>query len=83
MGAQLCGSDQGHVHIIRHEISEDSNCLKTTYNNYDGGKFVQNSVYPFERKRRSCCSKSTEDYLIDVGRSSNHVSLYAASQLAS
>lgn len=51
MGTQLCGSDEGHVHIIRHEMSEDNNYLKTTYTIYDGGKFVQNSVYHFERKR--------------------------------
>ena len=51
MDTKLCSSGEGHVHMIRHEISEDKNQLKTTYVIYEGGKFAKNSVYHFERKR--------------------------------
>ena len=50
MTSPLCNSSEGHVHNITHELSHDSNHLKTTYTIFKGGKFEKNSVYHFVRK---------------------------------
>ena len=50
MNTSLCNSLEGHVHMIRHELSQGSSHLKTTYTNYKGGEFEQDSIYHFNRK---------------------------------
>ena len=45
----LCNSDEGHVHGITHELSDDGN-LKTTYTIFHKGRFQKNSIYHFVRK---------------------------------
>ena len=47
----LCNSAEGHVHMIKHEMTQDNNHLKTTYTIYSNGKFEKNSVYHFNRKQ--------------------------------
>jgi hypothetical protein len=47
----LCNSAEGHVHMIKHELSKDNNHLKTTYTIYSDGKFEKNSIYHFDRKQ--------------------------------
>ena len=49
MSTKLCSSMQGHVHKIRHELSDDNARLRTTYTIYKNGKFEKNSIYRFER----------------------------------
>lgn len=51
MNTPLCNSADAHVHVIRHELSQDNNHLKTTYTIYKGGKPEKNSVYHFDRKK--------------------------------
>jgi hypothetical protein len=51
MDTSLCNSGEGHVHMIKHELSEDNNHLKTTYTIYNNGKFENDSIYHFDRKR--------------------------------
>lgn len=51
MSTPLCGSAEGHVHMIKHELSRDNNHLKTTYTIYSEGKFQKNSIYHFDRKQ--------------------------------
>jgi hypothetical protein len=51
MNTPLCNSAEDHVHMIKHELSQDNNHLKTTYTIYSGGKFQKNSTYHFERKQ--------------------------------
>lgn len=51
MSTSLCNSAQGHVHTIKHELSQDNNHLKTTYAIHKDGKFEKNSTYHFDRKR--------------------------------
>ena len=51
MNTSLCNSTESHVHKIRHELSEDSSHLKTTYTIYTDGKFEKDSIYHFDRKR--------------------------------
>lgn len=50
MDTQLCSSVEGHVHMIKHELSQNNNHLKTTYAIYKDGKFEKNSIYHFIRK---------------------------------
>lgn len=51
MNTPLCNSVEGHVHMIKHELSQDSNHLKTTYTIHKDGKFEKNSTYHFNRKK--------------------------------
>lgn len=51
MASPLCNSSEGHVHNITHELSQDSNRLKTTYTIFNGGEFEKNSIYYFVRKQ--------------------------------
>lgn len=51
MTTQLCNSREGHVHNITHDLSRDSNHLKTTYTIFKDGVFEKNSVYSFTRKQ--------------------------------
>ena len=51
MNTSLCNSGDGHVHMIKHELSQDNNHLKTTYTIYSNGKFEKNSIYHFDRKQ--------------------------------
>jgi hypothetical protein len=37
--------------MIRHELSQDSNYLRTTYTIYKDGKFEKDSIYHFNRKK--------------------------------
>ncbi len=48
--SSLCNSNEGHVHKITHEMTNDNNHLKTTYTIFKDGKFKKNSVYHFVRK---------------------------------
>ena len=50
MGTPLCGSAEGHVHAIKHELSKDDNHLKTIYVIYQDGKLQKHSIYHFDRK---------------------------------
>lgn len=50
MATSLCNSVEGHVHMIKHELSQENNHLKTTYTIYKDGKFKKNSIYHFNRK---------------------------------
>lgn len=50
MNTSLCKSAESHVHMIKHELSNDSNHLKTTYTIFKEGKFEKNSIYHFDRK---------------------------------
>ena len=51
MNTPLCNSADDHVHMIKHELSNDNNHLKTTYTIYSGGKFQKNSSYHLDRKQ--------------------------------
>jgi len=51
MKTSLCNSAEGHVHEIKHELSQDNNHLKTTYTIYKDGKHEKDSIYHFNRKR--------------------------------
>jgi hypothetical protein len=51
MDSSLCNSGEVHVHMIKHELSEDTNQLRTTYTIYKDGKFKKNSIYNFSRKQ--------------------------------
>ena len=51
MNTSLCNSMEGHVHMIKHELSQDSNHLRTTYTIYKDGKFEKDSIYHFKRKK--------------------------------
>ena len=50
MNTPLCNAAEGHVHKIKHELSQDSNHLITTYTIYSNGKFEKDSIYHFDRK---------------------------------
>ena len=50
MSTSPCNSVEGHVHMIRHELSQDSNHLRTTYTIYKNGEYEKDSIYHFERK---------------------------------
>ena len=47
---RLCNSAESHVHMIRHELSQDNNHLRTTYTIYTDGKYEKDSIYHFDRK---------------------------------
>lgn len=49
MQSALCNSTEGHIHNIKHELSQDNNHLKTTYTSFEDGKFKKNSIYHFDR----------------------------------
>lgn len=49
--SSLCNSSEGHVHMIKHELSQDDNHLTTTYAIYNDGKLQKNSIYHFDRKK--------------------------------
>ena len=51
MNTPLCNSAEGHVHMIKHELSQDKNHLRTTYTIYNNGKFEKDSIYHFDRKK--------------------------------
>jgi len=46
----VCRSDEGHVHQIRHELSPDGKNLKTIYTIYEKGKRKSDSIYHFVKK---------------------------------
>jgi len=50
MNTSLCNSAEGHVHGIKHELSQDNNHLKTTYTIFKDGKHEKDSIYHFDRK---------------------------------
>lgn len=50
MSSPLCNSAEGHVHMIKHELSQDNSHLKTTYTIFQDGKLQKNSIYHFDRK---------------------------------
>ena len=50
MNTSLCNSVEGHVHMIKHELSQDNNHLRTTYTIYNNGKYEKDSIYHFDRK---------------------------------
>jgi hypothetical protein len=50
METSLCNSTEEHVHMIRHELSDDSKQLKTTYTIYSDGKYKKDSIYHFQRE---------------------------------
>ena len=50
MNTALCNSAEGHVHAIKHELSQDNKHLRTTYTIYKNGKFEKDSIYHFDRK---------------------------------
>ncbi len=51
MNTSLCNSDEGHVHMIKHQLSKDNNHLRTTYTIYNKGKFEKDSIYHFDRHK--------------------------------
>jgi hypothetical protein len=51
MNTSLCNSDEGHVHMIKHQLSKDNNHLRTTYTIYNNGKFEKDSIYHFDRNK--------------------------------
>jgi hypothetical protein len=50
MKTSTCNSVDGHVHMIKHEMTQDNNHLKTTYTIYKNGKYEKDSIYHFKRK---------------------------------
>jgi len=50
MNTSTCNSVDGHVHMIRHELAQDNNHLRTTYTIYKDGKYEKDSIYHFKRK---------------------------------
>ena len=51
LNTALCNSAEGHVHGIKHELSQDNKHLKTTYTIYKDGKYEKDSIYHFNRKK--------------------------------
>jgi hypothetical protein len=51
MDTPLCNSTESHVHMIKHELSEDHEHLKTTYTIFTGGNYEKDTIYHFDRKR--------------------------------
>jgi len=49
MDTALCNSPEGHVHMIKHELSNNNN-LKTSYVIHKDNKLQKTSVYHFVRK---------------------------------
>ena len=50
MNSTLCNSSEGHIHMIRHELSQNNTHLKTTYTTFKDGKYKKDSIYHFDRK---------------------------------
>ena len=50
MNTSPCNSVEDHVHMIRHELSQDSNHLRATYTIYKDGMYEKDSIYHFTRK---------------------------------
>ena len=50
MSTSPCNSVEGHVHMIKHELSQDSKNLRATYTIYSDGKYEKDSIYHFKRK---------------------------------
>jgi hypothetical protein len=50
MNTSTCNSVDGHVHMIKHELAQDNNHLRTTYSIYKDGKYEKDSIYHFKRK---------------------------------
>jgi len=50
MSTALCNSNEDHVHMITHELSNGGKHLKTTYTVYKDGKKSGASIYHFDRK---------------------------------
>ena len=50
MNSPLCNSSEGHIHMIRHELSQNNTHLKTTYTTFKDGKYKKDSIYHFDRK---------------------------------
>ena len=50
MKTSLCNSIEGHVHTIKHELSQNNNHIRTSYTIYKNGKYEKNSIYHFDRK---------------------------------
>ena len=51
MNTSLCNAAEAHVHMIKHELSNNNNHLKTTYTIYNNGKFEKDTIYHFDRKK--------------------------------
>jgi len=49
MRSPLCNSTEGHIHNIKHELSQGNNHLKTTYTSYKNSKVQKKSIYHFDR----------------------------------
>lgn len=50
MKTALCNSVEGHVHIIKHELSQNNNHIRTSYTIYKNGRYEKDSTYHFDRK---------------------------------
>ena len=50
MNTSPCNSVESYVHMIKHELSQDSNNLRTTYTIYKDDKYEKDSIYHFKRK---------------------------------
>jgi hypothetical protein len=50
MNTSLCNAADVHVHMIKHELSQNNNHLRTTYTVYNNGKYEKDSIYHFDRK---------------------------------
>ena len=51
MASSVCNSAEGHVHMIKHEFSQENNHLRTTYTIFKDGELQKNSIYHFDRKK--------------------------------
>lgn len=50
MQSELCNSAEGHVHMIKHELSNDRSHLKTSYVIFQDNAYQKTSIYHFDRK---------------------------------
>ena len=50
MNTPLCNAADVHVHMIKHELSQNNNHLRTTYTVYNNGQYEKDSIYHFDRK---------------------------------
>jgi hypothetical protein len=55
METSLRNATKKHVHMIRHELSDDSKQLKTTYTIYSDGKYKKDTIYHFQREDWQAC----------------------------
>lgn len=51
MNTSLCNATDEDVHMIKHELSQENNHLKTTYTIYSDGKYKKSSIYQFDREQ--------------------------------